>query len=115
MEEVAALLGIPTDAYGKPIARNPNSHIDLRSTEFKDILAKISDAIIFLCEHTEIQDCVKYGRWLVTLQNRASSLVSKEMRELLDNAFKTCEDNLSRQAVANGSSAHVEVLLNYSC
>lgn len=97
MEEAAALLGIPTDAYGKPITRKPNTALDLRSAEFKKVLAKITAAILFLCEHTEIQDCVKYGRWLVTLQNRSSSIVAREMRELLDNAFKTCEDTLSRQ------------------
>lgn len=33
----------------------------------------------------------------MTLQNRASSIVAREMRELLDGAFKTCEDALARQ------------------
>lgn len=103
MEDTAALLGIPTDAYGKTIARNPNSHLDLRSPEFKSILSKIANAILFLCEHTEIQDCVKYGRWLVTLQNRASSIVGREMRDLLEGAFKTCEDALARQNNTSGN------------
>jgi hypothetical protein len=102
MEETAALLGIPTDAYGQPIQRKPNTTLDLRSSDFKQGLTKISNALLFLCEHTEIQDCMRYGRWLVTLQNRASSIVSREMRELLDNAHKTCEDALARQPAAAG-------------
>ena len=101
MEEAAALLGIPMDAYGHPISRKPNSSLDLRNPDFKKLLAKISNAILFLCEHTEIQDCMRYGRWLVTLQNRASSIVSREMRELLDGAFKTCEDALAKQQAAS--------------
>ena len=41
--------------------------------------------------HTlEIRDCGRYLSWLEKLQNRATSLVAKSIRELLEKASRSC-------------------------
>ena len=88
VEKAARLLGIPIDAKtnqnkligGKDGIRDP------RSPEFKEVLSCLSNSISFLTDHGEIYDAVKYHHWVVQLQNRATSLVAKAIRVLLDEA-----------------------------
>lgn len=120
LETVASLLGIPFDARGLPTGNDlPAASatsgpyvIDPRSPEFHDLLSRLSKAMTFLNDHRELYDSSRYYRWLEQLSNRATSLVAKAMRELLENAAKLCQEAEKRsrltQRVANAHHAKAE-------
>jgi len=124
IEHIATLLGIPVDARGN-ITSSPlpgtgsssgtlssisssatgvidysggNSSMDPRSPEFHAALTRLSKALSFIRDHGDFCDSERYHRWLVQLQNRATSLIARSMKELLDNASKTCVDLSSKEA-----------------
>lgn len=135
IEEVANLLGIPFDAraaskttttstslstfYGTSNSKaldNHSSNLDPRSPEFIDILSKLSKAALFLQTHQDIMDKTHYQVWLERLQHRATSLVGRAMRDLIDKASKTCLEinqakafNAQKQSnqAAAGGGAHI--------
>ena len=98
IEGVAELLGIPFDAHGLPtsekgasaLAAGATANIDPRAPEFKDVLARLARALLFLRGHDDFRDSERYTRWLEQLQNRATSLVARAMRDLLDGAARSC-------------------------
>jgi hypothetical protein len=94
VEDVSGLLGIPIDARGNPITNQAQDlrKVDPRSQEFKTILTRLSNAMTFLKGHPEFLDSERYIHWLYQLQHRATSMVARSMRELLDNAAKMCQD-----------------------
>lgn len=114
IETVAVLLGIPFDARGLPAgndlpvstAHSSGLVIDPRSPEFQDILTRLSRAMAFLDEHRELHESSRYYRWLEQLFNRATSLVAKAMRELLESAAKLCQeaDRRSKASQRAGNS-----------
>ena len=110
VEDIATLLGIPIDTRTngtKPIITNDNNigaHADPRSPEFQAALEKIAKTLIFVNQHPEFRDNERYHRWLIQLQNRATSIVARGMKELLDNAKKACVDILHQQKLKNNAS-----------
>lgn len=94
VEEVSGMLGIPIDARGNPITSGPQDHrkVDPRSQEFKNILVRLSKAMKFLKGRPEFLDSERYIKWLYQLQHRATSLVARSMRELMESAAKMCQD-----------------------
>jgi hypothetical protein len=102
VEAAAALLGIPFDSRGLPAGSGPTPPpppppaggfvIDPRSPEFQDVLSRLARAMAFLHEHRELYDSSRYYRWLEQLSNRATSLVAKAMRELLEGAAKMVQE-----------------------
>jgi hypothetical protein len=102
VEAAAALLGIPFDSRGLPAGSGPTPPpppppaggfvIDPRSPEFQDVLSRLARAMAFLDEHRELYDSSRYYRWLEQLSNRATSLVAKAMRELLEGAAKMVQE-----------------------
>jgi hypothetical protein len=94
VEDVSGLLGIPIDARGNPITSQATDlrKVDPRSQEFKSILSRLSKAMKFLKGHPEFLDSERYIHWLYQLQHRATSMVARSMRELLENAAKMCVD-----------------------
>ena len=117
VESVAALLGIPfsTSASGsvatggggfgvsgtdKPNSGGSSLVLDPRSPEFHDVLIRLSKAMAFLDEHRELYDSSRYYRWLEQLAHRASSLVARAMRELLEGASRLCVETDKRSKAA---------------
>lgn len=93
IEEVSTSLGIPIDSRGAQIAHNNlDLTIDPRSPEFHNILKKLGHCQLNLKQHNSFKDFEMYQKILDQLQNRATSLVAKGMRELLENASKACTD-----------------------
>jgi hypothetical protein len=96
VEDVSKILGIPLDASSEAASKASRSiehvKIDPRSPEFKNILIKISDAFKSLNEnkHNRFKDHDKYQRWLEQLYQRATSLIARSMRELLESTGATC-------------------------
>ena len=110
IEGVAELLGIPFDA--KSLSTNDGAHsksstsssfnvIDPRAPEFKDVLLRLAKALSFLRNRREFRDSERYTRWLEQLQNRATSLVARAMRELLDGAAKSCQEITKQNVIDN--------------
>ena len=113
VESVAALLGIPfsTSALGSVatggVSGTDKSNsggsplvLDPRSPEFHDVLTRLSKAMAFLDEHRELYDSSRYYRWLEQLAHRASSLVARAMRELLEGASRLCVETDKRSKAA---------------
>jgi hypothetical protein len=80
--------------------------LDPRSPEFQDILNKLSRAVNFLRSHTEIMESERYIQWLDKLQIRATSLIGKAMRDLIDKAAKQCRDIMQQKMYHNPSSGN---------
>jgi hypothetical protein len=98
VEEVAGQLGIPVDATGKPSKSSDlSSNIDPRSPEFREILSRVSKALLSLHDHPEIKDNDRYLIWLLQVQKRADSLVGKTMLDLINNAKRICKDELIKK------------------
>jgi len=123
VEIIARSLGIPLDAKSSKsnssntedsilAATGPNSgtynrssthgnsggnHVitDPRSPEFKELLVRMAASHRFLDEHREYMDSDKYHHWVVQLRSRASSLVARAMRALLDGATKQAAEAVS--------------------
>jgi hypothetical protein len=104
IEEVASVIGIPVDPTGKPSKHldqlSSSSSIDPRSNEFREILSRISQALTYLHTHPQIKDSERYLLWLIQLQKRADSLISKSMIDLLNSARKICKDENSKRDVS---------------
>ena len=117
IEDIANTLGIPFEssrdhmsprrATSNPLSKSSSStnpveaaNLDPRSPEFQELLNRISASFLFLRSHKEIRDSGKYLAWLEKLQNRATSLVAKAIRELLEKASKACAD-LHQQKLYN--------------
>jgi hypothetical protein len=66
--------------------------LDPRSPEFKDILARLAKAAVYLHSHRDILDCERYLIWLEKLEHRACSLIARSMREIIEKAAKSCHD-----------------------
>eukprot|EP00428_Durinskia_dybowskii_P060658 CAMPEP_0170381734 /NCGR_PEP_ID=MMETSP0117_2-20130122/14567_1 /TAXON_ID=400756 /ORGANISM="Durinskia baltica, Strain CSIRO CS-38" /LENGTH=872 /DNA_ID=CAMNT_0010637325 /DNA_START=183 /DNA_END=2801 /DNA_ORIENTATION=+ len=101
IEVVADLLGIPFDVnrngykhtdFNKSAQNTLAGSLDPRSPEFKDILNRLAQAAIYLKTHLDIFDSNRYNHWLEKLENRASSLVGRAMRVVLENASKQCHE-----------------------
>lgn len=110
IEGVAELLGIPFDPKGLSTNEGGASRstvatsfnvIDPRAPEFKDVLLRLAKALSFLRNRREFRDSERYTRWLEQLQNRATSLVARAMRELLDSASKSCQDITKQHVLEN--------------
>lgn len=117
IEEVAQQLGIP---YEAPSGVNNGVQksgavfdsgfmtLDPRSREFQDILGKLSRAFTFLRSHTEIMESDRYIQWLDKLQIRATSLIGKAMRDLIEKAAKQCRDIMQQKLfhpTSNGTNS----------
>ena len=108
IEEIASSLGIPFDS---PNALNNSSNfitsltqhnsytstIDPRSSEFQELLNRLAKAIDYVQDHRYYYDSNKYLKWLEHLQMRATSLIAKSMRELLDSAGIICKEITQKQ------------------
>jgi hypothetical protein len=79
---------------------NVTTNLDPRSPEFKELLTKLSNAILFLQSHQEILECSKYTLWLEKLQTRAISLIGRAMRELIDKVAQQCREIIQTKASA---------------
>ena len=109
IEGVAELLGIPFDPKGlstnegasRSVVASSFNVIDPRAPEFKDVLMRLAKALSFLRNRREFRDSERYTRWLEQLQNRATSLVARAMRELLDSASKSCQDITKQHVLEN--------------
>lgn len=116
IEGVAELLGIPFDAKGlstnESASKSPPmssfNAIDPRAPEFKDVLSRLAKALTFLRNRREFRDSERYTRWLEQLQNRATSLVARAMRELLDSAAKSCQEITKQNVLDNKAVAVVK-------
>lgn len=95
IEDIANILGIPID--GKNGNINKEGTTDPRSPEFQAALVRLSKALSFLNDHNDFLDSDRYQKWLLQLQNRATSLIAQSMKELLDNAYKGCVDVIMKQ------------------
>jgi hypothetical protein len=123
IETIAQSLGIPVDSHGKPVGAlssassssssystssssqrsvSTNAHvlmqIDPRSQEFKRLLNRLVSTLGFVRRHPDIRDASVYLRWLEQLQQRAASLITAAMRELLSGAQAACSDYSAKQA-----------------
>jgi uncharacterized protein YoxC len=130
IEDVAQMLGIPYESIHHPNASNSNNsllspaptpsssrksnnnsqndfitNLDPRSPEFKEMLMKLSSAVVFLHEHKDIMENSKYYQWLEKLQIRAISLVGRSMRELIDKTAKQCRDIIQQKLYSFNPSA----------
>jgi hypothetical protein len=122
IEHVASLLGIPFEAAvpSTPSAKaaatdtsslsnayaasnTPAGSLDPRSPEFKDILNRLAKAAIYLKTHHDIMDSERYEIWLEKLENRASSLVGRAMREIVATASKQCLEIYEQKRYQNAS------------
>lgn len=114
IEEVAGLLGIPVDPRGHSTAKAGDLatvSIDPRSAEFQNILARLSKAFGALRAHKDLKESEKYQKWLEQLQNRATSLVARAMRELLESASRACGDlNMKTGGIRKVKSLHDQPL-----
>ena len=97
IEDISNALGIPIDSRG--ITSHINNSlsyelisIDPRSSEFQTILQRLYQCHRNLKHYSNFQDYEKYQKWLDQLTNRATSLVSKAMRDLLENSSKICQE-----------------------
>ena len=99
IEDIANILGIPID--GKSGNKIKDGTTDPRSPEFQAALVRLSKALSFLNDHNDFLDSDRYQKWLLQLQNRATSLIAQSMKELLDNAYKACVDVIAKQFKAN--------------
>jgi uncharacterized protein YoxC len=130
IEDVAQMLGIPYESIHHPNASNNNNsllspaptpstsrknnnnsqndfitNLDPRSPEFKEMLLKLSSAVVFLHEHKDIMENSKYYQWLEKLQIRAISLIGRSMRELIDKTAKQCRDIIQQKLYSFNPSA----------
>jgi len=73
------------------------SHVisDPRSAEFKELLVRMAASHKFLDEHREYMDSDKYHHWVIQLRGRATSLVARAMRSLLEGATRQAGDSVS--------------------
>lgn len=134
IEDIAQILGIPYESIhnnhnngqnspppSHPTSSTPSSsstssstltqHLDPRSPEFKELLIKLSSAVIFLQNHPDIMENQKYTMWLEKLQVRAISLIGRAMRELIDKTAKQCRDIIQQRLF---SSSHHPAITNGS-
>lgn len=114
VEEIASLLGIPlgsslinknlTDVFNTT-NNQVGTITDPRSPEFQSALTRLSKAVLIFKKHPEFLESELYQKWLTQLQNRAISLVSRSMKDLLENSSKNCIDqiNKSKNQRKNGS------------
>ena len=105
VEKVAGVLGIPVDARGKPTESiNSNSlQMDPRSPEFLEILNKLSSAIHFLRGHPDCKDSDNYLLWLEQLQHRATSIIARNMKDLIDKAKQSSISKLVKSTSTSTS------------
>ena len=101
-------MGIPAESKGAERISDAVV-VDTRSPEFKAILNKLYQCQISLKQYNNFKDYDKYQKWLDQLLTRATSLVAKAMRELLENAAKACSDyNLKlAHSASNGAATKV--------
>lgn len=128
LEQVALLLGVPFDPHMNPADgendsttyANKSSLVDTnkrvsgntisdpRSPEFRQALHRLAKASAQVDQHPEFQDAGKYRGWLGQLQSRALGLISRGIRNLLDNAAQQASDLMAMAAkqrkMAAGSS-----------
>ena len=135
IEDVANILGIPIESIHHNSSSSssgltsptPAHHqsaaavnLDPRSPEFKEVLMKLSSAVVFLHEHKEIMENHKYSQWLEKLQVRAISLIGRSMRELIDKTAKQCREIIQQKlyyypgASSSASSQHSSASLGGS-
>lgn len=121
IEDIASILGIPVDARGNSATNSNSSNgsnresvTDPRSPEFQAALLRLSRALSFLYDHKDFLDSDRYQKWLLQLQNRATSLIAKAMKELLESSYNMCVDitrkqpntNMVRNSKKNASSSN---------
>lgn len=134
IEDIAAKLGIPFESRDNGSNVTPTTHIssghtathtaikssaaslqsdgmtsanlDPRSPEFQELLTRIAASFLFLRNHKEIRDSDKYLAWLEKLQNRATSLVAKAIRELLEKASKSCQEIQQQKLYSKHNNAN---------
>jgi hypothetical protein len=94
-----------SSSSGGSTTSNVTTNLDPRSPEFKELLTKLSNAILFLQSHQEILECSKYTIWLEKLQIRAISLIGRAMRELIDKVAQQCREIIQTKASAPSSSS----------
>ena len=113
VEDIANTLGIPFDSATVAAARSarPDNDLDLsvnldpRSPEFQEMLSRLAKSQNFLLKRRhEIKDSDRYIQWLDKLQHRATSLVAKAIRELIDKSSRQCQE-LYQQQLYKSSSA----------
>lgn len=95
IEDISNQLGIPSDPRGASITTQMTADliaIDPRSSEFQTVLMRLQQCQVNLKQYANFKDYDKYQKWLDQLQHRATSLVAKAMRDLLENASKVCMD-----------------------
>lgn len=95
IEDISNQLGIPSDPRGASISTQMTADliaIDPRSSEFQNVLTRLQQCQVNLKQYSNFKDYDKYQKWLDQLQHRATSLVAKAMRDLLENASKICMD-----------------------
>lgn len=108
IEAIGNQLGIPFDSIsskssfqsfvtGSNNTVSSNTHLDPRSPEFHDILNKLATAILYIHEHQYYHDYEQYKKWLEQLQMRATSLIAKSMRELLESVSIVCKEIAMKQ------------------
>ena len=89
--------------------------VDPRSQEFRMLLGRLSKAMKFLQSRPDFLDSERYIHWLYQLQHRASSLVARSMRELMESASKMCQDQYMKEstmkAKREGKSIHKMLII----
>ena len=84
-----ASTGAGTNIDGTQPQLQVRAIVDPRSSEFKDVLQRLSKAQHFFEQHKhDYLDAAKYHHWTVQLHARATSLVAKAMRTVLESTVK---------------------------
>ena len=105
IEDISNQLGIPSDPRGASITTQMTADliaIDPRSSEFQTVLSRLQQCQVNLKQYSNFKDYDKYQKWLDQLQHRATSLVAKAMRDLLENASKVCMDLFLKSQTKGG-------------
>ena len=107
IEEISNVLGIPADSRGTQAQAHLTSDLlslDPRSTEFQNILIRLNQCHTNLKKYNNFKDYDKYQKWLDQLTTRATSLVAKAMRDLLETASSVCQDYQKKSSTLSSSN-----------
>ena len=123
IEQISTLLGIPFDTLhlhtnSNTTTNNTNTTsttstttLDPRSTEFKEILTKISKTAIYLKTHNDIMDAKRYIQYLHSLEIRITSIITRNMNEIIEKITKQCIE-INEQKIFNKYKRKNDVIID---
>ena len=120
IEQISTVLGIPFDTLhlhtnSNTTTNNTNTTstttLDPRSAEFKEILTKISKTAIYLKTHNDIMDSKRYIQYLHTLEIRITSIITRNMNEIIEKITKQCIE-INEQKIFNKYKRKNDVIID---